>query len=106
MRLTISTRFANTEPMKNKRNIGAVNTNPVNTNQGGRMGHGRRRARYSSGRGHGGGKQLKVIMNGVDVTDVTRNYTPIRVSQDRIFGLTNSQANIVMLPPFLMNINQ
>lgn len=67
---TISTRFANTEPMKNKRNIGAVHTN-----QSGRTGRGRGRARYSSGRG-GGKQQHKVIMNGVDVTDVTRNYTP------------------------------
>jgi hypothetical protein len=67
---TISTRFASIEPMKNKRNIGAVQTN-----QGGRTGRGRGRARTSGGRGHGGGRQQKVIMNGVDVTDVTRNYT-------------------------------
>jgi hypothetical protein len=68
---TISTRFANIEPMRNKRNIGAVHTN-----QGrGRAGRGRSRSRHSNGRGTGGNRQHRVTMNGVDVTDVTRNYT-------------------------------
>jgi hypothetical protein len=57
--------------MRNKRNIGAINSN-----QGGRTGgRGRGRARNTSGRGQCGGRQQKVIMNGLDVTDVTRNYT-------------------------------
>ena len=78
---TISTRFANIEPMRNMRNIGAVNAK-----QGGRAGRGRGRARHSSGRGHGGGRQQKVIMNGVDVTDVTHNYTSDKWDKLRSVG--------------------
>ena len=58
---TISSRFASIEPGKNKRSIGAINTN---TGRGGRGG------RHSSG-----GRTNSIIMNGVDVTDVTRNFT-------------------------------
>ena len=41
---------------------------------GGRSGCGRGRAR-TDGRGGGGSRSQKVNMNGVDVTDVTRNLT-------------------------------
>jgi len=69
---TISSRFASIEPGKNKRSIGAVNSNA------GRSGNrGRGRGRHG-GRGNNNassGNKPKVIMNGVDVTDVTRNFT-------------------------------
>jgi hypothetical protein len=65
---TVSTRFVSIAPGRNKRSIGAVNSNS------GRTGRGRGRAR-GSGRSSGSGRTQKVIMNGVDVTDVSRNYT-------------------------------
>jgi hypothetical protein len=68
---TVSSRFTNVEPGRQKRSIGAVTSN-----SGGRSsGRGRGRGRHG-GRGnnqHGG--RMKVLMNGVDVTDVTRNFT-------------------------------
>jgi hypothetical protein len=69
---TVSARFASIEPNRQKRSIGAVHT--AGRSGGGR---GRGRSRGSRGRGAGGrrGGQMKVVMNGVDVTDVTRNYT-------------------------------
>ena len=65
---TVSTRFVSIAPGRNKRSIGAFNSNS------GRTSRGRGRAR-GSGRSSGGGRTQKVIMNGVDVTDVSRNYT-------------------------------
>jgi hypothetical protein len=65
---TVSSRFASIEPGKNKRHIGAVNTH---AGRGHTRGRGRGR---NGGRGTSGGRQ-KVTMNGVDVTDVTRNFT-------------------------------
>jgi hypothetical protein len=65
---TVSTRFVSIAPGRNKRSIGASHSN------GGRAGRGRGRAR-GGGRGSGGGRNHKVTMNGVDVTDVSRNYT-------------------------------
>ena len=67
---TVSSRFASIEPNRHKkRSIGAVNT-------AGR-GRGRGRSRGSPG-GRGGGRdgsRMGVNMNGVDVTDVSRNFT-------------------------------
>lgn len=69
---TIHTRFTGIEATRNKRSIGAVNSN----NNSGRSGRGRGRARHASGRGQNhGGRAHRVTMNGVDVSDVTRNYT-------------------------------
>jgi hypothetical protein len=65
---TVSTRFVSVTPGRHKRSIGAVNSNS------GRSGRGRGRGRIG-GRGGGGGRSQKVIMNGIDVTDVTRNFT-------------------------------
>ena len=65
---TVSSRFASIEPGKNKRSIGATTTNPRTT----RGGHGRgsgNRDRHG-GRGHNSGKRMKVMMNGVDVSDI------------------------------------
>ena len=67
---TVSARFASIEPGRNKRNIGAVTS-------GGR-GSGRGRGRHGGrqgGRGNHTGGRMKANMNGVDVTDVTRNFT-------------------------------
>ena len=58
------------EPGKNKRSIGAVNSN---SDRGSTRGRGR--GRHSNRGGNNNGKSAKVIMNGVDVTDVTRNFT-------------------------------
>lgn len=66
---TVSTRFVNATPSRHKRNIGAVHSNS------GRSGRGRGRARGSGRGGGGSGRHQKVTMNGVDVTDVSRNYT-------------------------------
>jgi hypothetical protein len=68
---TISSRFASIEPGKNKRNVGAVNTNAGRSSNRGR-GRGRHGGR---GGNTGGGNRMRVVMNGVDVTDVTRNFT-------------------------------
>ena len=67
---TISSRFASVEPGKNKRSIGAVNSN---SGRGSTRGRGR--GRHSNRGGNNNGRRAKVIMNGVDVTDVTRNFT-------------------------------
>lgn len=67
---TVSTRFTGVDVTKNKRSVGAVHSN-----NSGRSGRGRGRARHSGGRGQGGGRTPRVTMNGVDVTDVSRNYT-------------------------------
>ena len=65
---TVSSRFASIEPNRHKRSIGAVNT-------AGR-GRGRGRSRGSGGRGgQRDGSRMRVNMNGVDVTDVSRNFT-------------------------------
>jgi hypothetical protein len=67
---TVSSRFTNIEPGRHKRNIGAVNAN-----SGGRSsGRGRGRGRHG-GRGNSHRGQQKVIMNGVDLSDVHRNFT-------------------------------
>ena len=69
---TISSRFASIEPGKNKRSIGAVNSN----NSGRGSGRGRGRGRHGGrGNNNSGGGRMRVHMNGVDVTDVTRNFT-------------------------------
>ena len=67
---TISSRFTNIEPGRHKRSIGAVQSNP-----GGRSpGRGRGRGRHG-GRGNNHGGRQKVVMNGIDVTDVHRSFT-------------------------------
>jgi hypothetical protein len=69
---TVSSRFALSEPGKNnKRSIGA--TTSTKSRGGGSRGSGRSGNR-SGGRG-GGGQKLKVVMNGVDVSDINRNFT-------------------------------
>jgi hypothetical protein len=72
---TISSRFASIEPGKIKRSIGAINTNTARGGRGGRGGRGRGRHGSRGGRHSGGGGRMNVVMNGVDVTDVTRNFT-------------------------------
>ena len=72
---TISSRFASIEPGKNKRSIGAINTNTGRGGRGGRSGRGRGRHGGRGGRHSSGGRTNSIIMNGVDVTDVTRNFT-------------------------------
>ena len=67
---TISSRFASVEPGRNKRSIGATTTTHS------RGGRGRGRGRGSNNRGHGGGgSKMKVTMNGVDVSDIHRNFS-------------------------------
>ena len=67
---TVSSRFANIEPGRHKRSIGAVGSSA-----GGRSsGRGRGRGRHG-GRGNSQAGRQKVIMNGIDVTDVTRSFT-------------------------------
>lgn len=71
----VSSRFANVEANKQKRKIGAVESR--NTSNHGGRGRGRGRGRTTSGRGGGreGNRNMRVHMNGVDVTDVSRNFT-------------------------------
>ena len=67
---TVSSRFTKIEPGRHKRSIGAVSSNT-----GGRSsGRGRGRGRHG-GRGNSQTGRQKVIMNGIDVTDVTRSFT-------------------------------
>ncbi|KAI2509730.1 hypothetical protein MHU86_4712 [Fragilaria crotonensis] len=69
---TISSRFASVEANRQKRRIGAVESRAGN-----RSGRGRARGRGGRG-GRGGGRdggRMRVIMNGVDVTDISRNFT-------------------------------
>ena len=66
----MSSRFTNIEPGHHKRSIGTVSSNT-----GGRSsGRGRGRGRHS-GRGNSQAGRQKVIMNGINVTDVTRSFT-------------------------------
>ena len=68
---TVSSRFASIEPGRNKRSIGAATSNTRNTRgSGGRGGN-----RGRGGRGHSSGGRMKVLMNGVDVSDIHRNFT-------------------------------
>ena len=76
---TVSTRFVSIAPGRNKGSIGAVHSN------GGRAGRGRGRA-HGGGRGSGGGRNQKVTMNGVDVTDVSRNYSSEEWEKLKQFG--------------------
>ncbi len=68
---TVSSQFALSEPSKsNKRSIGAATTTKARGaggRGGGRIGN---RGGY-----HNGGQKLKVVMNGVDVSDINRNFT-------------------------------
>jgi hypothetical protein len=81
---TVSSRFASIEPGKNKRSIGAATSNTRNTRGGGGRGGNRNR---SGGRGdNGGGKRMKVMMNGVDVSDIHRNYTSEEWDKLRLVG--------------------
>ena len=70
---TVSSRFALSEPGKsNKRSIGATTTNNKNSRGGSGRGGGRSGNR---GRGGAGNGKMKVVMNGVDVSDINRNFT-------------------------------
>jgi hypothetical protein len=69
----VSSRFASVEHNKQKRRIGAIESR-----SGGRSGgRGRGRGRNSGGRsgGRDGNNRMRVVMNGVDVTDTSRNFT-------------------------------
>ena len=81
---TVSSRYASIESNKQKRRIGAVDTRSA----GNRGGRGRGRARHSGGRGGGGrdNERAKVIMNGVDVTDIYRNFTSDEWAKLRVCG--------------------
>ena len=65
---TVSSCFTTAAEGRNKRTIGATTTS------NNRSGRGRGRGRGGTG-GRGGSGKQKVTMNGVDVTDVHRNYT-------------------------------
>jgi hypothetical protein len=70
---TVSSRFALAEPGKsNKRSIGAATTNNKDNRGSGGSGGGRS---GNCGRGSGGSGKMKVVMNGVDVSDINRNFT-------------------------------
>jgi hypothetical protein len=85
---TISSRFASIEPGKNKRSIEAVNTN---TGRGGRGGQGRGRHVGPGGR-HSGGGCMNVVMNGIDVTDMTET---LRVTTGK------SSTHVAFIPTFI-----
>ena len=72
---TVSSRFASIEPGKAKRQIGALNSTSGRGSNRGRGGRGGRGRYGGRGGGSGGGHRPKVVMNGVDVTDVTRSFT-------------------------------
>jgi hypothetical protein len=78
---TVSSRFASIEPGKNKRSIGATTTNTRNTRGSGGRGRGR-----SGGRGNQNGGRIKVMMNGVDVSDIHRNFTSDEWDKLRMVG--------------------
>ncbi|KAI2499225.1 hypothetical protein MHU86_15266 [Fragilaria crotonensis] len=81
---TISSRFASVEANRQKRRIGAVESRAGN-----RSGRGRARGRGGrGGRGSGrdGGRSMRVIMNGVDVTDISRNFTSDECEKLRACG--------------------
>ena len=67
---TISSRFALSDPNKGKRSIGAATTTTTKTGRG----RGSGRSGNRGGRGNNTGK-MKVVMNGVDVSDINRNFT-------------------------------
>ena len=67
---TVSYRFTNIEPGRHKRSIGAVHANSGGRSPGRRRGRGRH-----GGRGNSNGGRQKVVMNGIDVTDVHRSFT-------------------------------
>lgn len=81
---TVSTRFVSVESNRNKRTIGAVQSN----GRGNQQGRGRGRGRHGSARGRGGRSdgRMKVTMNGVDVTDVSRSFTSDEWDKLRVVG--------------------
>ena len=81
---TVSSRFASIEPGKNKRSIGAATTNSRNTRGGGGRANNRGR---NNGRGNSSGNnRMKVMMNGVDVSDIHRNFTADEWDKLRLVG--------------------
>jgi hypothetical protein len=78
---TVSSRFASIEPGKNKRSIGATTTNTRNTR--GSVGRGRG---CSGGRANQNGGHMKVMMNGVDVSDIHCNFTSDEWDKLRMVG--------------------
>jgi hypothetical protein len=82
---TVSSRFASIEPGKNKRSIGATSTNSRNTRGGG--GRSNNRGGRNNGRGNNSGNnRMKVMMNGVDVSDIHRNFTADEWDKLRLVG--------------------
>jgi hypothetical protein len=71
----VSSRFASVESNKQKHWIGAVDSGAAG-NRGGR-GRGRGPEHHSGGRDGGShdNNRMRVVMNGVDVTDKSRNFT-------------------------------
>lgn len=70
---TVSSRFALAEPARNnKRSIGATATGAKTGRGGSGRGGGRGGNRSRGSGGHG---KMKVVMNGVDVSDINRNFT-------------------------------
>jgi hypothetical protein len=65
---TVSSLFASIEFNRQKRRIGAIDTR-----SGGNCGG--RGARGRGGAGRGTNRPMRVVMNGVDVTDISRNFT-------------------------------
>jgi hypothetical protein len=79
---TVSSRFASIESGKNKRSIGATTTNTRNTRgSGGGRGRGR-----NGGRANQNGGRMKVMMNGVNVSDIYRNFTSDEWDKLRMVG--------------------
>ena len=77
----VSSPFASIEPGKNKRSIRAKTTNTRNTRGSGGRGRGR-----SGGRANQNGGRMKVMMNGVDVSDIHRNFTSDEWDKLRMVG--------------------
>jgi hypothetical protein len=79
---TVSSRFASIEPGKNKRSKGATSTNSRNTRGGGGRSNNRGR---NNGRGNNTGNNcMKVMMNGVHVSDIHRNFTAVKWDKLRL----------------------
>ena len=71
---TVSSRFASIESNRQKRWIGAIDTRGGG-NRGNRGACGRGRHTGGRGGGRGTNRPMRVVMNGLDVTDISRNFT-------------------------------
>lgn len=77
---TLSTRFTSIETVRSKRSIGAISSSS------GRGARGRSRGRHGSGCGSNSGGRHRVVMNGVYVTDISRNFTSEEWDKLRLVG--------------------